>query len=527
MEDGDRKPLLFGVALAEGTRVARWQQQIVAELRASGALDVVYYAIPAPARADRRLLMRRAAHWVPALRPENTTTITPQRWAGQHDIDLDFVLSFAGGSVETALGMDTPLGCWSFSPRLDPATALLDRFMVGEPTITVALCRTGPEPGHQTTLYQGVFRCDQRSFSETLGSVFKAVPDWPVRALRMEVGAEQPTLVSPADVVPANGRRPMRRFPIRMIPARTKWTFLRDVWNVGVAAWPGLDTVPASVVVEPSWLPDPPRGHFLADPFPLVGGADGATIIAEDYDYATRTGRLITTRWSPGGEAVSSWEPALRLRHHASYPYVVRTPEGTFCVPECLRSGEVAAWRLHDDGTWTKAATLISGRRLVDPTVIRHDGKWWIFATDEDRGSDANLYAWHAPSFFGPWHEHPLNPLKTDVRSTRPAGPWFSIGDRLVRPAQDCSRTYGGQIVLNEVTKLDESSFEEREIATVRIANGSPYPCGPHTLAFLAPDLVLVDGKRTVLVDLRLAVRRIPGRLVTLGRRVIRRSRRW
>jgi hypothetical protein len=311
-----------------------------------------------------------------------------------------------------------------------------------------------------------------------------------------------------------------------MIRARTKWTLLRDVWNVGIAVWPGLDTVPASVAVEPSWLPDPPRGHFLADPFPLAGGSDGATIIAEDYDYATRTGRLVTTRWNPSGEAVSSWKPAFRLRHHASYPYLVHTPEGIFCIPECLQSGEVAAWRLRDDGTWTKAATLITGRRLVDPTVIRHDDKWWIFATDEDRGSEANLYAWYAPSFFGPWHQHRLNPLKTDVRSTRPAGPWFSIGDRLVRPAQDCSRTYGGQIVLNEVVRLDESSFEERAIATVRIANGSPYPTGPHTLAFLTPDLVLVDGKRRELVDLRLAIRRIPRRLVSLGRRMIRRSHR-
>jgi hypothetical protein len=311
-----------------------------------------------------------------------------------------------------------------------------------------------------------------------------------------------------------------------MMVARTRRTLRRDVWNVGVASWPGLDTVASSVAVDPTWLPDPPRGHFLADPFPLAGGASAATILAEDYDYATRTGRLVTTRWDASGEVPSSWKPAIQLRHHASYPYVVRTPEGTFCVPECLRSGEVAAWRLHDDGSWTKAATLITGRRLVDPTVIRHDDKWWIFATDEDRGSDANLYAWYAPSFFGPWRQHELNPLKTDVRSTRPAGPWFSLGGRLVRPAQDCSRTYGGQIVLNEVLRLDESSFEERAIATVRIAGGSLYPSGPHTLAFLTPDLVLVDGKRSELIDLRLAVRRIPRRFVSLGRRVAQRSRR-
>jgi hypothetical protein len=520
----DRKPLLFGVALAEGAHIAQWQHQIVGELRDAGAQDVVYYAIPAPVRPDRRLLMRRAAYRVPALRRSNTT-ISWQRWVGQHGTELDFVLSFASGSAEAALDAGTRLGCWSFSPQLDPATDLLDHYVAGEPVLTVTLRRIGLTGGRQTTLHRGVFRCDDHSFSETLASVFKAVADWPVRALRMDAGDGSERSESPADAIHLNGKRSMRRGPVRMTLARTHWNLRRDVWNIGVASWPNLDAVRASVAVEPSWLPDPPRGHFLADPFPLVGGAHGATILAEDYDFATSTGRLVATQWDPSGAAAPAWTPTIRLRHHASYPYVVRTPEGTFCVPECLQSEEVSAWRLQEDNTWTKAGTLISGRRLVDPTVIRHKGRWWIFATDEDRGPDTNLYGWHAPSFFGPWRQHRLNPLKTDVRSTRPAGPWFFMGDRLVRPAQDCSRTYGGQIVLNEVLRLDESSFDERAIATVRIADGSPYPAGPHTLNFLAPDLVLVDGKRAEWVDLRLAIRHAPRRFVSLGRRMMRRRR--
>src|SRR5213596_456309 len=54
----------------------------------------------------------------------------------------------------------------------------------------------------------------------------------------------------------------------------------------------------------------------------------------------------------------------------------------------------------------------------------------------------------------GPWRPHPGNPVKVDVRSSRPAGGPFLFGGNLYRPAQDCSRTYGGGITINRVTHL-------------------------------------------------------------------------
>jgi hypothetical protein len=509
----------FGVALAGGAPLLAWQHRIVDELRAAGARDTVYYGVPAhePGRASlvRRLLVGRAARRLSALWPAGQADQASRPWTGAHAVELDFVLNFGPESASAALGGGTRYGCWSFTPDL--GYGLVEWYLAGQELLTVELRRTGPAPGESGPLHQGVFRSEPRSYTETAGWVFKAVSDWPVRALRSSAG--QPVRAEP---VSANGRR---RAPVRMLLARTDALLWSEIWNVGVAAWPGLDPDGGAVAVEPRWLPDPPRGHYLADPFPLHGGADGATVIAEAYDIATRTGRLVTTRWDPTGAGEGQWEPAFRLRHHASYPFLVRLPEGTFCVPECLRSGELAAWRLDDDGTWSRAATLLSGRRLVDSTIIQRDSKWWIFATDEDRGSATNLYGWYAESFFGPWHPHPLNPLKTDVRSTRGAGPLFTVGDRLVRPAQDCSRSYGGRIVLNDVVRLDESSFEEKAVGTVGIAEGSAYPDGPHTLTFLSPDLVLVDGRRTQFVDLRVTVRRLPRRFANLISRVARRRR--
>jgi hypothetical protein len=513
--------LEFGVAVADNAPMTRWQQSIVDHLRGAGARDAVYYGVPVPARRDRRRLLRRAQRRVRLLHPaDNSGAVARQPWTGRHVADLDFVLCFVDGDTNHSLGTGTRLGSWWFSPGLDPSGDLLDQFLTGRAVATVGLYRDGPAR-QRALLHEGVFRCERRSFTETLAAILAAVVDWPVRAARAAGDGGPAVPAAASGGLPRPRKRTPRVTRIRMLRAWTDAVVRREVWNVGVARWPGLDPGDGDVTLEPRWFPDPPYGHFLADPFPVRGGAEGATILAEDFDFPTRTGRLVAGRWD-ATRGVSSWEPAFPLPHHASYPFVVHTQHGTFCVPECLRSGEVAAWRLHDDGSWARAATLIAGRRLVDPTILEYNGRWWLFATDEDRRSDTNLYLWHAQTFFGPWQPHRLNPLKTDVRSTRSAGPLFRIGERLVRPAQDCSRTYGGQIVLNEVVRLDEAVFEERPIATVRIVDSSPYPQGPHTLAFLTPDLVLVDGKRTELTDVPLAVRRLPRRIVSLSRRTIR-----
>jgi hypothetical protein len=96
--------------------------------------------------------------------------------------------------------------------------------------------------------------------------------------------------------------------------------------------------------------------------------------------------------------------------------------------------------------------------------------------------------------------------VKTDAGSARPAGPIFQAGDRIIRPAQDCSRTYGGGIVLNEIVRLDEDAFEERQVRRLNPSPGA-YPSGFHTIC-PAGDITLIDGKRWQLNPMKL-VRRL------------------
>ena len=159
----------------------------------------------------------------------------------------------------------------------------------------------------------------------------------------------------------------------------------------------------------------------------------------------------------------------------------------------------------------------------MDPTVLRHDGLWWLWGTSGDDEPDSKLFLWYAPDLWGPWRPHPGNPVKVDVRSSRPAGRPFLHEGSLYRPAQDCSRTYGGGITINRVTCLSPTEF--REEAAVHVEPWDrKYPSGIHTLVGDGA-LTVLDGKRVVIAP-DLLGRRLTHKLLRLARSLGSRTRR-
>lgn len=64
-----------------------------------------------------------------------------------------------------------------------------------------------------------------------------------------------------------------------------------------------------------------------------------------------------------------------------------------------------------------------------------------------------------------------------------------------VAHAQDCSRNYGGSIVINRGTRLTPPAFEEEVASHPRPDPAGRCPDGLHSLS-AAGDLTLVDAKR-------------------------------
>lgn len=208
--------------------------------------------------------------------------------------------------------------------------------------------------------------------------------------------------------------------------------------------------------------------RFWADPIAItVNGVDA--VFFEECLYAEGRGVISCAIVERDGKLGPS-QRVLEKPYHLSYPFVFEHAGAVFMIPESSENRTVDLYRCTSfPFRWELEATLLTGVYATDST-LHHDGtRWWMFMTIGEHGSYAwdELHIYFADAPQGPWHPHPHNPVKTDARSARPAGPLFVRDGRLIRPAQDCSVSYGGAVNLCEVEVLTTTDFRERVIGRI------------------------------------------------------------
>ena len=238
----------------------------------------------------------------------------------------------------------------------------------------------------------------------------------------------------------------------------------------------------------------PPADRDWADPFVLE--KNGRTFVFfEELPYAVGKAHISMFELKPDG---SRSEPVrvLERDYHLSYPFLLQHDGELYMVPESARNGTVELWRCIDFPTgWRLEKVLLQGVRCVDATLHQSGGRWWMFANAAPGGSrafDDELHLFHADRLFGDWQPHPRNPVKADVRSSRPAGQLFWRNGALYRPAQICVPRYGAGLSLNRILRLTLRDYAERQVQRILPAESRGL-LGVHTLN-RAGHLTVVDA---------------------------------
>jgi len=238
-----------------------------------------------------------------------------------------------------------------------------------------------------------------------------------------------------------------------------------DRWSIGIYAGRSpFDLNPAPAVVNPVLNAGDVTdvdAAFVADPF----------MIREDgywhmfFEVLNREHQRGEIGWatSPDGISWSYQRIVLREPYHLSYPHVFRWQGAWFMIPETLGANGIQLYQATRFPTeWRSVAVLVSGQ-FADPTIFRYRGRWWLFACPRPYGHDA-LSLFLARDLSGPWIEHPQSPIIDGDRSTaRPAGRVTEFPNRVVRYAQDCLPEYGSQVRAFEISRLDETTYVERQ----------------------------------------------------------------
>lgn len=434
---------------------------------------------------------------------------------------LDFILRFGFNIIRGEILNAARYGVWSFhhgdEEKYRGSPPCFWEIYNNDPVTGAILQRLTDRLDGGIILHKGYFKTST-SYVENLDTVYMCSAEWPARVCKeIQVNPDQfddfalSTTNAPIYKVPRNTQ--MARFIFKKIIKKSLSKILssvvvqKDYWGIGIINCPIHNFLNPEYEPSITWLPELTQDGFLADPFGLVKD-DKLYILAEYYDYNLNKG-MIASMQKNLGEPLSAPKIVMDLPLHMSYPYLLEIDGQVYCVPETIEEGEISLYKSEElPNEWVKVATLIQRAEYSDPTVFPYKGFWWLFYTVHDGYPNAQkLYAHYASDICGPWFPHLLNPLKTDIRSSRGAGTPFYHNGNLYRAAQDCSRTYGGSIVVNRILRLSPIDYYEKAETFVKPIDNR-YPHGVHTLSS-AGNYTIIDGKRTIKTIKRFKTRKL------------------
>lgn len=272
---------------------------------------------------------------------------------------------------------------------------------------------------------------------------------------------------------------------------RIRQYFFEESWNIGL-----IRDLNAAHLFQTrqehyiQWL-KAGRGYFLADPFVL--DAARGLIVCEYYHFYERVGKLAILRVGKDN-TIADLKILPVFSRHLSYPFVVDLGTEWGIIPETALDHNVRLIRLSKETLEVTAEkVLLDQYSGVDPSVFYHDGQYWMASNplgDFDRTTDFFV----APSIEGPWSFAVRHSIR-EGRRARSAGVPFHYGKRLYRLTQYNDSTYGGGIIVKEITRLGTGAYEEETVNLLVPDPNSPFPAGMHTLS-IAESMAVTDGKK-------------------------------
>ena len=532
-ERGSGTPLRVGVLLDSAT-VPAWQfrsladlafepdakLEVVVQLRGSAAPRPRGIVLRAYARVDRALF-RSPRDPLAAVDPTELLDGIPRLAADviarddgddltEPDLDrlrglrLDVLLQLGGGALAGGVQDVARLGIWSFAHDDLARRGLTPFFSEMASGARVSETRlVARSPGGEHVLQRCFASTNPNSLERNRATALWKAALLPARAVHAFASGRTPPF--DGERTPGDDARPATRVPgplavarvASSIAARVVRNRLRirrhdRVWFIALRrrAATSLESDPLTGFVPIPRAPD----RFYADPV-LVRADDGHHLFFEDADRVTGLGAISHCAIHADG-TTGPVDRILEGETHFSYPLVFAWRGAWYMIPETSEKRTVELYRATEFPLrWQLEKVLFRDVAAVDTTVLAHRGRLWLFTAMSPSGAslDDELFLFHAEDLGGEWRPHPMNPIVSDVRRARPAGPLFWEGETLYRPGQDCAGDYGAAFWINRVDVLDETTYRE---TPVRRIDPSWHPGGVCTHTYTrAGDFEAMDNR--------------------------------
>lgn len=234
-------------------------------------------------------------------------------------------------------------------------------------------------------------------------------------------------------------------------------------WSIGIYSGSSPLTLSSEIknpVLTKEDVTDVPA-LFVADPFMIKVNNTWYMFfeVKNGYDYQTD----IAYATSSDGFNWEYKEIVLNEQFSQSYPYVFEWEGEYYMVPESYPTNSIRLYKSYDfPQKWFLEEILIMGKGYVDPSIFRHNNKWWIFASTT---KNEDLYLFYSDNLIGPWKEHPSSPvIRENKNIARPGGRVIEYDGDMYRFTQDDEPYYGNQVRAFKITKITTNEYTEEEV---------------------------------------------------------------
>lgn len=235
------------------------------------------------------------------------------------------------------------------------------------------------------------------------------------------------------------------------------------------------------------------KNGWFADPFIFKITDTEIHILAEEYEYSNRKGRLVYLTIQRDGYKLKQVDVMLELDTHLSFPIFFEEGGRIYVYPENYQGKSLKLYEFDEsERKLVNPHVLIDGE-LLDTQIIKIDGMYYamgVLFSENGHDSTRVLKIYSSHSLAGPFRE--IQEIKNEFREERGAGRFISINGLLIRPAQCCEGGYGRNVIFYEMS-IKDGFFLEKEIIRLQPEKNMRNGLGLHTYNHMN-GIAVIDG---------------------------------
>lgn len=263
-----------------------------------------------------------------------------------------------------------------------------------------------------------------------------------------------------------------------------------NTWNIGFIE-EGLEDTLYNKNPTIHWVKKRFNDRWFADPFILDVTDKEIIILAEEFAYNVRRGRIARLVIDRKSYEEVSYEIILDLPTHLSFPFIIRSNEKIYILPENSASGSSTIYEYDDNTRRLTPLYQVANIPFADATIFSVNGDSFLCSTKfpDTNSNSLNIYSFYMESFkVG----DEVATVEFPIICGRNAGEVFSIGNQLYRPAQDCTLRYGHGVLLQRIT-LEDDTWQFEEVNSI-YPSTFRYNLGIHTFNNYK-ELIVIDAR--------------------------------